>query len=570
MSDIELNKIALATVETATSEAAKRKTITRPVSIDCEDQNGLFTISYDQEETTQRGLSTRDGANLRAVATGIVSGLVESAELHARQFVTVQADTTAQDVWAEMLESLDAAGLTPTIYCNKSGRVLGEFNPSHWSDYLAQIAKLGESVQGDHIRGQLLGAMTSQKAYSVAPVVLTTSGASLAMIRETSAADFIAVALGHLFPANERWQSETLALRAENLGRARASLELLPDSALQYTCEVLTLYLSYIRPRLLHNQGTLLDYYRDDLAAPFQSVETLGHFCGRIVQMLVDLLARHTLRPVNQIRPSDLRALRVHWQGYEPYRVLRVARREWRLGKESERKRIAQRERANNKRNILADVFGGPSHQRRLDDLDQNTVNRFSDVLADAFDLSAVLTAGGRPTPVHTKGDEETAQALARANELRTMKEESRAQAADNAADLEALEGLDISALILSNTLPAHFTSFTDDDDLAASLGLVDLPDFDFDDYQEDDDDDSDDLAANLQRLLDEQQADAIQEAMQSATVKARPKLSLAAQDRAASVAKAASALAFPSPKRQVIRATAAPAAKPAFKKRLI
>lgn len=552
MSDSDLNKIALGTVAASVSAVSRRiikKTGETAFPFDDNEGGGVYTVA--QEKTIQNGLSPAKSENLQAVAVGIVSGLVESAELHARQIVTPSAhgSATAAQVWADMLESLQECGLSPNIYCTRSGRCLSVVSPDYWSDYLTQIAELGESALGDTMRGQLLNAIIAQKAYTVAPVVLTTSGASLAMIRETSAPDFLAVALGHIFPASERWQADTLALRAEQLGAARQAMALLPDSALQYTCEVVTLYLSYIRPALIASENSLLTHYRDDIAAPFQSVETLGHFCGRVVQMLVQLLAQHSLRPVNQISPRDLRALRVHWQGFEPYRVLRQARRDWRAGKDAERKRLNTRARLEAKRDLFKMVSGGKAYERRIGD-----VSHIADDLLDAFDFSAVLSVAGRAVPVVTQGDEETAQALAKASELRAMRERRQEQKEQDAQDDLDLEGLDIASLLLSDTLPFNFVSHVDDDELELSLGLLDFDDLD-------DDDDDDDL---LGRLLDEQQSDALEAALQEADkqgAKPRRKISLAAQDRADNVNKAASALAFPSPKRRVIGATPAPAA---------
>lgn len=438
---------------------------------------------------------TRQGA-ASAVAAGVVDCLVDDARAAARSVAPAPSDDAARGVWAALLEMLADSGLSPALYCTKTGRRLGHVSPDAWGDYLRAIGQLGDTRAGDDATRRLLDAITAQKAHCVGPAVLHTSGASLALIRRVSPADYLCIASARLWPLLRGASAIVQAVRAETLGAMRARLDLLPDAALQYACEVVTLYLANIDPARVPVADNLLAHYAGDFAAPFQSVATLGHFCGRLVQMLTALIARHRPRPLAAITRQDMRALRVHWVGLKEYQTqkadraaLRHAMRQAdfaRLLTGSERAAIG----------IASRALAGNSAVSALDD--------FAASFLDALDLQAALAATGRAVPLAATDAQEASKA-------RKVAAAWREDAGGD--DLADGDLLDLSALLASGDVPADLLPTIDNEDDLVTAGLMSVSDilaFDWsgDEYDEDEDEDAQadmppDLLADAMAIAD-------------------------------------------------------------------
>lgn len=424
------------------------------------------------------------GAALSAVAGGVVDMLTERAASFAASAIAPASGSGAGAVWSDVLDTLAALGLSPVLYCSRTGRRMGLIAPDAWSDYLETIADLGETRAADEMRGRLVSAIIAQKAHCVAPVVLVSSGAALATIRETSAPDFLCRALCDIFPLPRDAQSDGQAARAESLGHARAAIAALPSGAVQYACEVVTLYLSYVQPaRLPGEQNPLVVYGSGasaDLVAPFGSSASLGHFCGRIVQSMLHLIASAKLRPVDKLRPADLRTLKVHWRGLPEYEVLRDGRRMIRAARRSVSRAGA----------LPSLGRAGRSYVDALDDTSAGLLSGFADALfADALSLSTAAGVAGRSLPVELESEAQAQTALDRRAELREIKEQS-------ASDDLALDLCDLSSLAASGAADGFAPMIDSDDDLL-TFGQIDVAAFDWldDDDDDVDDDDADDLA---------------------------------------------------------------------------
>ena len=419
------------------------------------------------------GLSSKK--HLRDTAAGIVDSIVERAETAARQCVTITPSGSGAAVWAGLLESLAECGLTPAIYCTKTGRRLGSVTSEGWADYLDAIASLGDSRAADDASSRLLGAVIADKGHRIAPAVLVQSGASMALMRETSVIDYIAVALAVLFPMPPRSDSLALAQRAEKLGAARAALALLDRAALEYAAETLTLFLAYVHPNLLPSEHNALSIYGAgagaDIVAPFMSSAALGHFCGRLVQILLALLRQHHARP-DRLTARDLAALRIHWRGVEAYKNLRSDRSTIRGAM---RRAIASKKaRALVSSRDLALLDG----LEPLPEMDFHGMA--ASALGDTIDLAFAAAVHGHKILVKTETEIETETALARHAALRRIR--------DNVQDVDTLLGsLDLSTMWAAGAVPDDmFTT----DEADHGLGVVDFGDFDgfaFDDPDDDD-----------------------------------------------------------------------------------
>ena len=449
--------------------------------------------SFQQAAIAEPGLNTPEHS--ATMATAIVDQLTTSAA-SAITSVSQPSTIAAQRVWNDVLEILQSHGLTTAIYCTRSGRLLSSINMDAWQDYLDQIAALGETSQADHTLRNLVSAIIAQKAHTVAPVVLTTSATSLAMIRETSPADFICVALNQVFPMPRGAQSAELAIRAEKLGQARRYMNALPSASLQYACECLTLYLSHIRPHKLEANRNLLSFYgfaeQTDFPSAFQSIATLGHFCGRIIQQMIDLISQHRLRPVNELTQADLLSLRVHWQGSPVYQALRNARREWRNAQSQIK--VPKIRGLGNANKLISDLATS---------IDTTPLDDFANSFLDTLDLSAAMQAGGRKVRVILESEKAAEIALAKHAELKAARK--AAQEAD-----EALQTFDLTSILVSGELPAELIPEIDTPQDMFDAGLVDFDDLagfqlsDDDDDAIDDEDEQPELASWLENFTDE------------------------------------------------------------------
>ena len=399
----------------------------------------------------------RQRERLGAVASSVVGGIVERAQAAAVAVVTpARGDTSA--VWAGVLEALEETGLSPVLYCRKTGRRLGLVTPEPWQDYLHTLAALGETNLADETQGRLIAAIVAQKAHTVAPVVLVSCSASLAMIRETSPADFLAIALGDIFPLPRSSQSTEQAQRNERLGQARAAMEKLPSAALQYACETVGLFLSYVKPHLIPTDCNLLGAYGSgasaDLVLPVSSVSALGHFCGRLVQSMVKLIGQANLKPVDKLTSRDLAALRVHWRGDANYQNLRLSRSLLRQSKSAALR--LQR----------LPVLMTKGAARIVAGVDSSLLSDFGAALMlDALDLSFASGAMGQSLPVKLESEVQADIALARQADLRSMQEYREELGG-------VLDLLDLSGLLVSGSLPDEFLPTIERESDLAAIGL--------------------------------------------------------------------------------------------------
>jgi hypothetical protein len=336
---------------------------------------------------------------------------------------------------------------------------LGLVTPDGWGDYLAAIAALGETRAGDDALERLVAAIVAQKAHAVAPCVLVSSSSSLALIRETSPADFLAISLGDLFDMPRGSQSLALAIRAEKIGAARAAMARLPASAVQYACETVGLFLSYVKPGLLGADLNLLAVYGvgadTDVAAPFASVPALWHFCGRLVQIMVRAIGQATLKPVDRLTAGDLARLRVHYRGDARFQSLRLARSELR-GARAAAKRLSS----------SVPLVMGKKNRDALAYVGADLLADFgAALLLDTLDLSFASGAMGRALPVRLESEAQADLALARQSDLRALR--------DDAAQAGAMLDLcDLSALLVSGDLPDDFLPVVENESDLIALGL--------------------------------------------------------------------------------------------------
>lgn len=443
-------------------ERAEKETIKRDIG-------AVAIASYTalkQGQGKALGDVNRNGAGFSAAAAGVVDLLVDRAARLAPSVIVSGANDAAAQVWRDAVDILGAMDLTPVLYCTKSGRALGAVDPAPWQDYLAQIAALGETKAGENCLRSLVAALVAQKAHCIAPMVLTSSADNLALIRETSPADYLARSLGDLFPMPKGAQSDALALRAEKLGQSRAMICVLPSGAVQYACEVVTLYLSYIRPALLPFEADTLAHYGKgalaDISAPFQSVATVSHFCARIVQSMLTLLTQSRLRPLDRLRPRDLSAIRIQYQGLAHYDAAKKAREKLRRAKKSAYD-AAQVGKPSRAQAMVLNAIGGAAG---------DFLSGFADAfLSDAIALSVAAGVSGRKLPVMTDSEIQAQAALDRQAGLKLIRAQS--QDAEFTLDL-----LDLAELVAGGAVDEFTPEYENDSDLVA-WGLLDAVDLD-------------------------------------------------------------------------------------------
>lgn len=443
--------------------------------------------------------SPNSRANLRAVAAGVVDSLVEQSARIAARLVPTAADAAAFALWDEICDALARDWLTTDIFCTRTGRLLSTVDPAPWLDYLRLVASMPAT---DPARvgtvARIKAAIISQKAYAIAPVVLDISGAGLALARIVDPRDYCIISLSRFFAAPAYGQSVSpgapaprvqpldLARRGEILGQARELMAELPAPVLAYAAECLGLYLSNIDPLRLPAACNPLAHYKGDLLAPWRSVATVSHLCGRLVQGLIAEIAALKLRPVASLSKGDLRRLRVHFGGSHAHksqrgdlaaynRAIREGIKDRAADARAHKDRLTARERA-----LLADV-------RADSDLS---------LLLDVLDLQSAISATGRSIPAEL----ETRDAPAVLTRQAAIREARAAEADSLLGDPLAL---DLSGILAMGELPDEFLPAIDDEADFINAGLFtaeELAEFDFD-FGGDDTPEDDDVSAHSDLL---------------------------------------------------------------------
>lgn len=480
------------------------------------DMADIARASYAAAQSVIHAAPKRQAAG-RTISAGLIDIMVSDASDVARAIAPRPSDALAADVWGGVIEALAELDLSPVRYCTRTGRNLGVISPDTWTDYLCAIAQLGDTRAGDAARQRLLDAIIVDKAHVIAPPVLTSSAGNLAVIRATSPADYLAICCARLWPLDRRAQSLARAQWAEQLGQTRAAIAQLPIASQQYACEITTLFLSNIDPARLEQADNLLTYYKGDFSRPWQSVASLGQFCGRLVQMLAQLIMRHRIRPLDQISRADMRALRIHWRGVPEFQA-------------------AKAERAAHRAAIAA---GGASALAALDRTGQTSlrtvqalqaagalrgslVDDFAQSFLDALDMQAALASTGRKVSLVADNDAEAARARTVLRQYRANSSSSMSSAPQHELDPFADNLLDLSDLLSSGVIPDDLLPVIDSEEDLISAGLLSVSDLLSDDFDmlggDDDDDeaeDAEDAESDLSDFGDSpDMADLIAEAM--------------------------------------------------------
>ena len=459
------------------------------------------------------GMSGRAAsAGAGAVASGVVDLLVTQAQIAARKIAPSVADDAARAVWGDVVDTLREIGLVGPdgavwLHCSKTGRKVGQVQPDYWLDDLRAIARLGNTPSAEAALSRLVGGIVCQMAYAVAPVVAVSHVSALASLREFEPVGYLVQAVGDCFPVPARASSVDLALRAQGLARLRAGASALPFGVVQYACEVLALFLSHVQPRKVPgNVNPLLTYGAAGWFGAFDTIATASHFCGRVVQCIFALIARHRVKPMAALSRADLAALRVHYDGSSLYMAQKQARAILRAD-------LASAENIRAYRMVTIDgkrrrrVMSGADIEavRRAMGLSADVLNLDFSGLSDLADLQAASAALGRPVQV-------AVASRAELSALESKRDAAKAQAAalldDGGAVFDAGASLDLGALLLAGALPDDFGDALEigsESDLVRQ-GLVTLEevlDFDFtmpgDDEEESDslDDDSEGFSSD-------------------------------------------------------------------------
>lgn len=438
--------------------------------------------------------------NVQAVAGGLVDALVDAAQQIAARVVKPADDVAALALWDDVCDKLGAHWLTPTIYCTRTGRNLGDVSPAGWLDYLRLIAAMPvDDPARTHAVDRLVAAIVSQKAYAIAPIVLDQSGAGLSLARLVDARDFCLMSFARFMSptAHGGSHSVVLAQSGEILAQARDMMADLPTGVLAYAAECLGLYLSHIDPAKLGPGLNPLAHYGADMLAPWRSIATVGHLCGRLVQGLVSEIATLRLKPASALTKSDLRRLRVHYTGSPGHQQLRANLAAYRA---AIRQGIADR--AHDARQSKQRLT---TSQR--DALGAVKADASMAELLDLLDLQAVIGATGRGVPVQL--DQADAPAVM------SRRDQVRAARQSHADALLGDDLLDLT-MLLTGDLPDDFLpALTDEADLISS-GIFTADEiagleFDLADGWADADDDApDDDVQDVADLLDSLGLDAL------------------------------------------------------------
>ena len=442
------------------------------------------------------GLSGRAASNpaVGAVAGAVVDTIVEAATRAAKRIAPSASDTQARAVWADVLEALGECGLVAAdgrVYqtCGKTGRRIGEVVPDFWLDDLKIVARLGNTPSADLAISRLVGGIAAQLAYTVAPMVAVQSAASLAMLREADPVGYLVQGVAECVPLGQRADIVTRAARAVELGNLRAACAALPWAVVQYGCEVVTLYLAHVLPSRLPGDVNPLRYYDGrGIGGVCDSPATVAHFCGRLVQSIFALIARHRVKPMDQLTRADLAALKVHYQGSGLYAAQKQARAILRAD-------LASAENIRSYRMVTVD---GKRQRRVLSASDIEAVRRQFGIASDTLDLDlsslvdlqTAARAMGNPVQIQVATPRELT-----ALDIRRKVAKDRAQNLLG-DDLDTLSGSpDLSELALSGLLPDDFAAEFDTEADLVRAGLVTLDevlDFNFDFAAQGDDDEND------------------------------------------------------------------------------
>ena len=475
------------------------------------------------------GLGRRVSPHAGAVAGAVVDGLVEAATRAAKRLAPSVSDGQCRAVWADVIEALQECGLAGPDgrvwqVCAKTGRRIGEVLPDFWLSDLAVVARLGNTPSADAAISRLVGCITAQLAFTVSPMVAVQSVASLAMLRESDPVGYLVQGVAECLPLGQRADMVARARRAVELGALRAGLAALPWGAIQYGCEVVGLYLGHVLPaRLPGDVNPLRIYDGRGLAGIGSNPAALAHFCGRLVQTIFALIARHRVKPLEHLTRQDLAGLKVHYQGSGLYAAQKQARAILRADLAS----------AENIRSYRMVTIDGRRVRRVMSASDIEAVRRQFGVdsatldldLSNLADLQTAARAMGNPVQIQVQTPRELS-----ALDMRRKAARDRAQELLG-DDLDTLGGApDLSELALSGILPDDFAAEFDTEADLISAGLVTLEqvlDFNFDFMAQDDESESDDYAgqddAGKFDALDLSADDLLSRALSEAIANAKP-----------------------------------------------
>ena len=397
--------------------------------------------------------------NLSGVVDAVLADRIQAARQSMRAGsaalgLSTVLDAGALAVWSDVLETLSDEGLSPVVYCCRTGRALDTVQPEPFADYLAALAAWGESQRADAARARLVGAVLSRKAYATAPHVLYSTGAALVDLREIAPHDFALRLLSEkVFPMPRRADSWALAKRAENLGRARTALASVPAASVAWLCECLSLVLAYAD--LGRYRASVLAVYGEaesvDFAAMLSNAARVGHLAGRLLQHFVSLLSSVTLRDVSRLSPDDLRKLRLSWDNVPEIAQMRARRREL---KRQEKAARPERYHLTARQETLA-------------------ASSIGQELLDTIDLGLILQSMGRRVSVGITQAAEIGAATARKAELKRISETRAALLESEAETGQGGEGgeasgpaeLDLFNFDLGELLASGAAAIVSDDD---------------------------------------------------------------------------------------------------------
>lgn len=439
---------------------------------------------------------------VRDIAADLVAALAEQAASAARAALPSASDDAGREIWQGVLDMLDGDGLTPVIYCARSGRLIQRLDPAPWLDHCGAIAALGETRRGDTALASLYGSVLAQLGGTVSPWLLHSGPDALALLRETCPLDYLLHGLAHIFPlpaAGPLAQSYGNAKRAHDLARLRAAGLALPPSVVQYACEVVALYLSHVRPALIPAQFQVSAHYgpgKRDWAGLLDSPATVGHFCGRIMQSILHLIAAKRVLPARALSRADLLALRTSYQGIAGYLA-------------HKRLRLMIRHDMHKARQAADPARLTPSNLRAMSANAGPAGLALDFGLSDLLDLQTALAVSGHAVPVKLASVQERAAVDRRKAKLQSLVSPASDQAAPaddgdmSEVDLSLAYGL--ADLSLSDALPADFDMTFDSAEELIAAGLLSVDDvaaalhggaFDF---EEPDDDETDDNGDDME-----------------------------------------------------------------------
>jgi hypothetical protein len=344
------------------------------------------------------------------------------------------------------------------------------------------------------------------------------------MLREADPVGYLVQGVAECLPLPVRADMVARAARAVALGSLRARIAALPWGVVQYGCEVVSLYLSHVLPaRLVGDVNPLAIYDTRGIAAIGDTPATLGHFCGRLVQIIFTLIARHRVKPLAQLTRQDLASLKVHYHGSGLYAAQKQARAILRAD-------LASVENIRSFRMVIVD---GKRQRRVMSNSDLEAVRRQFGIdssaldldLSNLMDLQTVARSLGNPIQIQVQ----TAREL---SALAAQRDAAKTRAQDLLGDDVPIFGgaPDLSELALSGILPDDFAAEFDTEADLVRAGLVTLDevlDFNFDYMAQDDEDEDDDENPDESAFdaLDLSADDLLSRALAEAIANARPAL---------------------------------------------